>query len=234
MTEIVANYQHQTLSVEHYTPPAVIEAARVVLGGIELDPASSPLAQTHVKAERFFTKEDDGLAQPWKARSVFLNPPGCPKKYTPSLAPRFWEKLDSAWGKNEVEAAIFVCFSLEQLQQFQNVTPLRPPAHFPFCIPRTRLAFWQELCCAQGPREHTCIRPLQHDKDHKSGAGLSWEDEGERRPGGELGPQTSPTHANAIILVPPPFDSEGMLTRFVTSFSPFGEVVVPERWRMQS
>jgi hypothetical protein len=44
-----------------YTPAAHIEAARAVLGTIDLDPASNAQAQQTVKAEQFFTPEDDGL-----------------------------------------------------------------------------------------------------------------------------------------------------------------------------
>jgi phage N-6-adenine-methyltransferase len=57
------------------TPPRYIEAAREVLNGIDLDPASSDIANETVKAMSYFTKEDDGLAQPWIAGTVWINPP---------------------------------------------------------------------------------------------------------------------------------------------------------------
>lgn len=78
-------------SNEWYTPARYIEAAREVLGGIELDPASCAEAQETVKADRYFTLSKvstgndardnltavqcDGLTTPWVARSAFVNSP---------------------------------------------------------------------------------------------------------------------------------------------------------------
>lgn len=63
-------------SYEWYTPAIYIEAAREVLGGIDLDPASSAKANTIVKATRFFDEDEDGLSREWYGR-VWLNPPYC-------------------------------------------------------------------------------------------------------------------------------------------------------------
>lgn len=59
---------------ESYTPSLYIEAARIVMGSIDLDPASNEFAQQTVKAGKYYTKEDDGLRQPWEG-NIFLNPP---------------------------------------------------------------------------------------------------------------------------------------------------------------
>ncbi len=61
-------------AVEWYTPPQYIAAVREVLGGIDLDPASSLQANKVVKAKQFCGKDSDGLTCDWPGR-VFLNPP---------------------------------------------------------------------------------------------------------------------------------------------------------------
>lgn len=63
-------------TTEWYTPPYIIEMARQVLGTIDLDPASSDLPQTWIKAARYYTKDDDALTMAWdRAETVWLNPP---------------------------------------------------------------------------------------------------------------------------------------------------------------
>jgi phage N-6-adenine-methyltransferase len=59
---------------EWYTPAEFIEAARAVLAEFDLDPASSERAQQTVKARRYYSVDEDGLAQEWRGR-VWLNPP---------------------------------------------------------------------------------------------------------------------------------------------------------------
>lgn len=66
--------KHVDISVEWYTPSSIVEAARRVLGTIDLDPASCAPANQTVKATRYFAKEDNGLEHVWYG-SVWLNPP---------------------------------------------------------------------------------------------------------------------------------------------------------------
>ena len=55
------------------TPPYILEPIREALGGIELDPCTEPDNPTG--ADRFYTVDDDGLAQPWDAQRIYCNPP---------------------------------------------------------------------------------------------------------------------------------------------------------------
>jgi phage N-6-adenine-methyltransferase len=56
------------------TPPYVLDPVRASLGGvIGLDPCNEPDNPT--SALRFYTIEDDGLAQPWNDDSIYVNPP---------------------------------------------------------------------------------------------------------------------------------------------------------------
>ena len=89
-------------SNEWYTPSRYIEAARQVMGGIDLDPASNELAQRTVKATRYFTQEHDGLVQPWEGR-VWCNPP-----YSQPLASNFGAKLIAEWEAGRVTESVMV------------------------------------------------------------------------------------------------------------------------------
>ena len=99
---------------EWYTPARYIEAARQVLGTIDLDPASSEAAQFTVRAKHFHSAEDDGLKHEWRGR-VWLNPP-----YHRALMPDFVAKLVDAYDAGEVSAAILLTNNATDTEWFQN------------------------------------------------------------------------------------------------------------------
>lgn len=59
---------------EWFSPPSVVEVARAVMGGIDLDPASNAIANRVVRATTYYTEQENGLLQDWRGR-VFMNPP---------------------------------------------------------------------------------------------------------------------------------------------------------------
>lgn len=58
-----------------FTPRDIVDLARKILNGIDLDPFSCEEANLIIGAKRIFTKEDSAFQNEWKARSVFINPP---------------------------------------------------------------------------------------------------------------------------------------------------------------
>jgi hypothetical protein len=72
---------HSSEDSEWITPPAeqdpmrILERARNVMGTIDLDPASSKIAnKMSVHATKIYTIKDNGLALPWHGK-IWLNPP---------------------------------------------------------------------------------------------------------------------------------------------------------------
>lgn len=72
---------------EWYTPAEYIEAARTVMGTIDLDPASNDFANGTVKAETYYTEETNGLAHEWTG-NIWMNPP-----YSGGVISQFVKKL---------------------------------------------------------------------------------------------------------------------------------------------
>ncbi len=87
---------------ENYTPSKYIEAARSVMGGIDLDPASNMLAQETVKAAEWYDESENGLLQDWQGR-VFLNPP-----YAHPTVAHFIDKLCDHVQARDVGAAVLL------------------------------------------------------------------------------------------------------------------------------
>lgn len=114
---------------ERFTTPEVIEAARQVLGRIDLDPASCEIAQQTVRAKKFFTIEDDALGREWVGK-VFLNPPfftGLYQKFIDKLVGEIKagrvtaailltnSRTDPRWFSTAVSSCASVCFSAGRL-----------------------------------------------------------------------------------------------------------------------
>jgi phage N-6-adenine-methyltransferase len=116
---------------EWFTPAEYIEATRDVLGEIDLDPATHPLAQTTIQAMQFFTRAEDGLAQPWVGR-VWLNPP----YMQPDIA-RFVEKLVTEYQAGRTTAAILLTHNYTDTAWFHQAAH----AAAALCFTRGRIRF---------------------------------------------------------------------------------------------
>jgi hypothetical protein len=125
-------------SNEWYTPARYIEAAREVMQGIDLDPASCEMANRTVRATRFYTKEQDGLSQEWYGR-VWLNPPygrsELAKAQGKSTIELFSSKLIDHYHKGEVTQAVFLGTSQIDARWFY------PLWEFSLCFPNYKVHF---------------------------------------------------------------------------------------------
>lgn len=126
-------------SNEWYTMPRYVEAAREVLGSIELDPASCAAANKIVRAERYYSKEQNGLLQEWRARSLWLNPPyGRSAKMQGqhlSTIKLFVDKCLDAYQRGDVLQAIILVTTEVNAKWFY------PLWSYPICFPNHRVNF---------------------------------------------------------------------------------------------
>lgn len=143
---------------EYYTPVEIVDLAREAMGKIDLDPASSDIANLYVNANQYYTIETDGLSQKWFG-NVWLNPPfsrgenPCPKdrdkckKKTcikrgyhidhriPSTGD--WvDKLLYEYNSGRMLQACVITFANTSESWAQKLL------EFPVCFPRERVAYY--------------------------------------------------------------------------------------------
>jgi ParB family chromosome partitioning protein len=99
---------------EWFTPPPYIAAARAVMGEIDLDPATHPIAQQTIQAISHYTVDENGLAQEWRGR-VWLNPP-----YEQPLIAQFVAKLLQELRTRRVEQAILLTHNYTDTAWFHD------------------------------------------------------------------------------------------------------------------
>jgi phage N-6-adenine-methyltransferase len=129
--KIKPHVAHNSGNNEWYTPVEYIEAARAVLGAFGLDPASSAVANSIVKAKKFYTAEDDGLSKKWKGR-VWMNPP-----YSGDLIGKFTSKLCHHFDEGDIAEAIVLVNNATETAWFQEMLALASAV----CFPKGRIRY---------------------------------------------------------------------------------------------
>ena len=115
---------------EWYTPADIIEAARAVMGSIDIDPASNDIAQKVVKAETYYTAETNGLDKTWEG-NVWLNPP-----YASELIGKFVDKLIKE--QEHYEQAIILVNNATETEWFRKIISIASAV----CFPKGRVKFY--------------------------------------------------------------------------------------------
>lgn len=159
-------------TAEWYSPAEIIEPARSVLGGFDLDPASCSEANILVGATRFFTAFDDGKRQRYdidgKPSRVWWNPPsqrgdklkGIPEESVGD----WWVHLGREWLGGRVRAAACVFFNISSVQ---------------VCLRASRIA------STPAPQWCARVEPASRIKYYSTGGAV----------------KSQPPHASAILLL---------------------------------
>lgn len=130
MPPATAHVSHNSGNNEWYTPASFVDAARAVMGGIDLDPASSEIANRVVQATQIFTANDDGLEQEWPVCRIFMNPP-----YAQPLMGKFASRFAAEIQKGS-EGVALVNNATETFW-FQEIAAECSA----ICFPKTRIRF---------------------------------------------------------------------------------------------
>jgi hypothetical protein len=202
VTKPTSEGRHSMDSPEWYTPTEFADAAREVMGGIDLDPASHEEANARLKIDRIFTIEDDGLKREWFGR-VFVNPPG-------GFVGEFWNKALAEYLSHRVSEMVWIGYSLEQLQTLQQAAQTTP-INFPTCFTAKRIAFVENEA-----KKKLRILKLLEKGDAPNASAAARKLAVSIRSGKE--PPNSPSHSNYISYLGP------NAAKFGRVFAKFGTV----------
>lgn len=117
-----------------FTPSKYIESVRGGLGGvIDLDPFSSVAANNVVKANKFYTETDDAFTKPWKANTLFMNPP-----YSGKLCSEAVAKFLDEFERGTFKEGVFLVNNSTETKWFQRALGLANAV----CFTNHRISFW--------------------------------------------------------------------------------------------
>lgn len=197
---MTANGRHLALSGRRGTPPDWAEMARSALGGrIELDPMSEPVFNEIIRADRIFTEQDDCFTLLWRARTLYLNANG-------GQVLEAWRKLTAEHRRGHVGAAVWMGFSMEQLNLLAD--EVEHPMDFSMLVVRSRIDFLtteplREIRARENGFAHLVCNHVIEMVNAKQRTAKSL-----RCPSCEGAPERlgSPTHANYVVGMGIPAD----------------------------
>ena len=115
---------------EWYTPKEYIEAARLAMGSIDIDPASSDIANEVVQAAEYYTAETNGLDKRLHG-NVWMNPP-----YSSDLIQQFVSKIVDE--RDDYEQAVVLVNNATETEWFNKLISVATAV----CFPRSRVKFY--------------------------------------------------------------------------------------------
>ena len=117
---------------EWYTPKEYVDAVHEVMGFIDTDPCSCEVANEVVRAETYYSAEQDGLQQEWHG-CVYVNPP-----YGDGTVEEFAVKLMLELDEGRTTQAIFLVNNCTETRWFQTLICHAAAV----CFPCGRISFW--------------------------------------------------------------------------------------------
>lgn len=145
------------LKSKYGTPPEISEAVRLLMGEIDLDPATShTFNDFSVKAVKIYTEDDNGLEYDWHGR-VYLNPPGGKAK---PRASAWWQHLVEQYVLGNTTQACYMSFALDSFQWSQKGAGISV-LEYPTIAFAKRIAFYDDhLDEAKSPNRPCAIHWL--------------------------------------------------------------------------
>ena len=127
-----AHVSNNSGNSEWYTPKEYADAVHEVMGFIDTDPCSCEVANEVVRAETYYTAEQDGLQQEWHG-CVYVNPP-----YGDGTVEEFAVKLMLELDDGRTTQAIFLVNNCTETRWFQTLICHAAAV----CFPCGRISFW--------------------------------------------------------------------------------------------
>lgn len=132
---------------EWFTPDIHIQAARDVMGEIDLDPATSEAAQKRIQAKQYFTPRENGLERDWTGR-IWLNPP-----YSKPNITNFSVKMCTEVEAGRTSEAIMLAHAYTDTSWFHQVEKKAAL----ICFTKGRIGFEEDDGHVAAPTQGQCF-----------------------------------------------------------------------------